>query len=62
MLLPLSRSVIAANVVLIALASIAVILRLVARRKQRLALKGDDFTIIAALVCGVIEQRNRTES
>ena len=50
MLLPLSRSVIAANSVLIALASIAVVLRIIARRKQHLPLKTDDFLIIAALV------------
>lgn len=50
MLLPLSRSVVAANTVLMALASIAVAFRIIARRKQRLPLKADDFTIIAALV------------
>ena len=50
MLLHLSRSTIAANVILGALASIAVALRIVARRVRELPLKADDYTIILALV------------
>lgn len=50
MLLPLSQSVVAANVILLVLASTAVTLRVIARRKQRIPLKADDFLIVAALV------------
>ena len=50
MLLPLSQRVVAANVILLVLASTAVTLRVLARRKQRQPLKADDFLIVAALV------------
>lgn len=50
MLLSLSRSTIAANVILAALASAAVVLRMAARRKRRLPLKADDYAIVFALV------------
>ena len=50
MLLPLSQSTIAANVILAAFASIAVVLRVVARRTKKLPLRADDYTIILALV------------
>lgn len=53
MLLPLSKSTIAGNVILELLATIAVALRLVARRNRKLELKADDYVIIFALVCFV---------
>lgn len=42
--------IMAANIVVIILATIAVGLRIVSRRMQRLALEADDFLILAALV------------
>ena len=49
MLLPLSKSTIAANVILAVLASAAVALRIVARQTKKVALKADDFAIVFAL-------------
>lgn len=42
--------IVAANIIVIILATIAVGLRIVSRRMQRLALEADDFLIFAALV------------
>lgn len=49
MLLPLSKSVVAANATLAVLAILAVGLRLVARRKRNIPLKADDYLIVVAL-------------
>ena len=49
MLLPLSQSVLAANVVLPILATIAVVLRFVARKSTKSPLKADDYVILIAL-------------
>ena len=49
MLLPLSKSSIAADAILASLASIAVTLRVMARYQRKLPLRADDYTIIFAL-------------
>lgn len=49
-LLPLSKKVLAANIVLPILATIAVVLRFAARKTTRSSLKADDYVILLALV------------
>ena len=50
MLLPLSKSIIAANIILPTLAVLAVVLRWLARRSKKLSLGADDYSIGIALV------------
>ena len=50
----LQPNMIAGNVVVAAVAGIAVILRVTARRVQGLSLGADDYTIIVALVCYLV--------
>ncbi|KAL8702622.1 MAG: hypothetical protein Q9201_004200 [Fulgogasparrea decipioides] len=48
--------IIAANIIVVVLATIAVGLRVVSRRMQRLSLEADDYTIFAALECSQYPQ------
>ena len=50
MLLPISKSLLAANIILPTLALLAVSFRIAARRKKHLPLGGDDYAILVALV------------
>lgn len=64
MLLPLSQSVLAANVILPTLATIAVVLRFVARRSTKSSLRADDYAILvalASLLYGTISQPHTYE-
>lgn len=54
MLLPLSKSTIAANVILAVFASAAVALRIVARQTKKVPFKADDFAIVFALASDAV--------
>ena len=62
MLLPLSQSVLAANVVLPTLATIAVVLRFVARKSTKSSLKADDYAILIALASLIRQKMSQTHT